>query len=163
MKPDAELARDLQRCQCLGVVAGVFVRGAIAGDAQLMKEVAGFAGHNTRDLQAPQQVGMGLLSGGKQAGAGGGELGERFAELAELDKGGAGIFLEVALGQRAEAHELQVVGGEECEVRRLQIHSEASILPRRMPAELQRNVSSWLTVVVCFIASFWLGVGSPRR
>ena len=54
----------------------------------------------------------------EEARAGGGELGQEFSELTQLDERGAWVALEIVLGQSAQADELGVVFRQEVEVQR---------------------------------------------
>lgn len=82
-----------------GVGSTVGMRGPIAPDAQLMKEVRNLAGENALKLQPAQQVRLLFVRGSEESGPGGGKLCEDFTELAELDEAGIGIVLEITLRQ----------------------------------------------------------------
>lgn len=56
------------------------------------------------------------------------QLGEDFAELAELDEAGIGVILEIPFGQAPEPHELRVVRRQEAEIGRYPLH----IIPNRL-------------------------------
>ena len=52
----------------------------------------------------------------KQAGLGGDQLSEQLAELSQLDETGIGIVMKIALGKRAQPHELNVVLAEKSKI-----------------------------------------------
>jgi len=83
--------------------------GVIAGDAQLVEEIARLARHGPLDFQAHEEFGEGLVGLGVEAHARGELLRQELRELAELDEGGVGVFLEVTLRERAEPYQLRVV------------------------------------------------------
>jgi D-serine deaminase-like pyridoxal phosphate-dependent protein len=88
----------------------------VSGDAQLVKEVAGFARQRVVDLQALQEIGEGLVRCREQADTRGKLLCKPLRELAQLDEAGVGIWLKVALRQRAEPDQLRVVLTQELKV-----------------------------------------------
>jgi hypothetical protein len=58
---------------------------AIAGDAELMKEIAYFARNDAFEFQAPEEIGLLFLGRSQQSRLRGRELGKDFAELAKLE------------------------------------------------------------------------------
>jgi hypothetical protein len=116
MEPDGELAGDLEVGEGVAVFAGQVMGGAVAGSAQLVKEINDILRGCPFDLEAAEQVGLRLFGGGKEAGARGDLLGKLFAPLAQLDQGGAGVVAKVALGQGGELDKLFVVVGEKGEI-----------------------------------------------
>ena len=61
MEPDRELPCKLERGECAGMVVPVRVSRLIAGEAELMEEVAHLALHGALGLQALQEIGEGLF------------------------------------------------------------------------------------------------------
>jgi hypothetical protein len=104
IEPDGELPRDLQRCQCFGMSTALVVTGAVAGDADLVKEVGGLTRQEAFEFQPAQQVGLRFFRRSKKSCTCGGCLGEQLTELAELDEAGIGIVLKIMFGERPEAH-----------------------------------------------------------
>lgn len=116
MKPEPELAGDFQGGQGLGVIAGMRMRGLVAGDADLVKEIQRLAWHDLLGLQPAQQVGLCLVRGRENARAGRNLLGEKLAELANLDQTGVRIVPKIPFGQCAQPHELRIVRVQKVEI-----------------------------------------------
>jgi hypothetical protein len=81
-------------------------------------KVAHFAGHYPLEVKSPEQIRLRLFLRAKEACLGGHQLGEHFTELPQFDQTGVGVIAKIAFGQSTETHELHIMLGEECEVRR---------------------------------------------
>src|SRR5262249_8706851 len=118
MEPDPELTAHLQGSQCFSMVAVVIVAGLVAGNPEVVKQVSGLARYNPFELQAAQEICLGLLRVMEQARFCGDELRQRLSKLSKLQKTGIGIVLEIALRKRAQTGELRVMRRKEAEIRR---------------------------------------------
>jgi hypothetical protein len=61
VKPNRELAGELEAGERVVVAAGVVMGGLVAGDANLVEEVEGLARYDPVGLQASQELGLGLV------------------------------------------------------------------------------------------------------
>jgi len=117
MKPDPELACDLERGQGLRVINPIIVSSLVSGDPNLMEEVCNLAGDDPVNLQAPEQIGLRFVSRCEYSSAGCNLLRQQFAELAQLDEASIGIVPKVALGKACQPHKLLIVPCKKAEVR----------------------------------------------
>lgn len=114
------------------MVALTVVRGAVARDADLVEEIKGLGGDGRLGAQATQQVGLALSRPLGEPAAGGRLACEQLALLAQFDEAGDGIIRKIALGQRAEAVELGLVGAQEGEIQRCKGRGYVSCIPFRL-------------------------------
>ena len=68
MKPDAKLTRNLERAERFGVIAGYAHGLRVAGDAELVKEIADFARNDAFEFEAAEKIGLLFLGRCQQAG-----------------------------------------------------------------------------------------------
>jgi hypothetical protein len=90
--------------------------GLVALDSQGVEQVTDVVVELDLATEAKQQVGLRGIGVESDAGKYGQILGQRLAELAQLDQGGAGIAGEHALGRAGELEEDRIVHLEESEV-----------------------------------------------
>ena len=83
-----------------------------------MEKIGDLGREQSLELQATKQVGLGFLAWLKEPGLCGDKLRKKLAELPQLDETGIGIIVKIALGKRAQAHELNVVRLEESKIAR---------------------------------------------
>src|SRR6202022_805003 len=76
VKPDGQLARQLELEESLAVVAVEIVRGLVAAAAEAVKELAGLGGEEALVLKAAEEVELGLALGGVDARERRGALGD---------------------------------------------------------------------------------------
>jgi hypothetical protein len=111
--------------------------GAISKNADLVEKIGNLGREQSLELQATKKVGLGFFAGLKQPRLCGDKLREKLAELPQLDETGIGIVVKIALGKRAQAHELDVVRLEESEIALVQPHTER--IPLAGPCEFERS------------------------
>ena len=144
--PDAKLTRDLERGQRLSMISAMSMRRFVADDSHLMKKVGDFSRYHAFEFEAAKQIRLLLVRACEQASFCSRELGEQFPELPKLDEGGAGVIAEIPLGQRAKAHELDVMLGKKSEVctcdRRIITHNTLHRRPDESAATLKSAKSS---------------------
>ena len=58
VKPNSKLTRNFQRAERNGVIPRVAVRRAIAGDAELVKEIANLARNDAFELETAEEIGF---------------------------------------------------------------------------------------------------------
>lgn len=86
MKPDRQLARDLEGGQSEGMIVGMRVRGLVPSHADLVKQVHGRWRHCSLHLQPTQEVSLLLFYRRVEADPSRNFLCQQLAELAELDR-----------------------------------------------------------------------------
>ena len=122
VKPDAGLPRIFEGVERFGERSLRAMRSGIAKDAQAMKEVGNLGRHNPFKAEPAQQIGLRFVARLVEAGLGGDELREQFAELAKLDQACVGIVMKIAFGKGSQPHELSVVRFKEAKIAGLNLH-----------------------------------------
>src|SRR5579883_545796 len=109
------------------MILDVIVCRAVAGHAELVKEIADFPRYNAVEFQTAEKVGLGLFRRGQETRFRCRQLSQDLAELTEFDQACVWIFFEVTLRQRAQTHELRIVRGKKIKVSGYCVHAPRSI------------------------------------